>query len=97
MPQNQINPLQPNSLKNGHNEDRFETDSRKIVHRHLENKDDIITDEDIASVRVGIDPAELDPAVKEKLEEEGQVDANTDDAPKPKKMTTPWDMIDPEE
>ena len=29
-----------------------ETDSEKIVRRHLENKDDQITDEDIRSVRV---------------------------------------------
>lgn len=37
----------------------LETDTDRIVHRHLQNKDDIITDEDIRSVRVGL-PAEGD-------------------------------------
>lgn len=42
----------------------METDTDRIVHRHLQNKDDIITDEDIRSIRVGL-PAEGDnPAVE---------------------------------
>ena len=38
----------------------FESDTQRIVRRHLENKDDVIKEEDIASIRIGMTPAELD-------------------------------------
>jgi hypothetical protein len=37
---------------------KFKNDADRIVHRHLENKDDKITEEDLKSVRVGMDPDE---------------------------------------
>ena len=48
-PLNQDNPEVPTA-------ERFETDTQKIVRRHLENQDDIITDEDLRSVRIGMTP-----------------------------------------
>lgn len=34
----------------------FESDTQKIIRRHLENENDQITDEDIRNVRVGVTP-----------------------------------------
>jgi hypothetical protein len=34
----------------------FESDAKKIVRRHLEDKDHVITEEEIASIRVGMTP-----------------------------------------
>ena len=36
--------------------DLFESDTKKIVRRHLEDKDHVITEEEIASIRVGMTP-----------------------------------------
>ena len=38
------------------NMERFESDAKKIVRRHLEDKDHVITEEEIASIRVGMVP-----------------------------------------
>lgn len=79
-----------------------ETDSEKIVRRHLENEDDEITDEDIRSVRVSIDSDEpvttgAEAAArftKGNLEENDLKDEDID-APDPKdKPVTPWDVLD---
>ena len=104
MSQEQNTPLQPgdeNIEKSTAPE--FESDTHKIVRRHLENKDDIITEEDIASVRIGVTPPHLDaPTLArfedddavEKVEEEfldGEPEADAD----ADKRVTPWDSIDP--
>jgi hypothetical protein len=34
----------------------FESDTQKLVRRHLSDKDHVITDEEIASIRVGMIP-----------------------------------------
>ena len=38
------------------NLERFESDAKKIVRRHLEDKDHVITEEEIASIRIGMTP-----------------------------------------
>jgi hypothetical protein len=53
---------------------KFESDTEKIIHRHLANKDDVITEEDIRNVRIGITPPE--PAV---ADDEAPVDRVADD------------------
>ncbi|HEU4470132.1 MAG TPA: hypothetical protein VFR58_03535 [Flavisolibacter sp.] len=99
-----------NQSHNEENEKRqpetFESDTQKIVRRHLENKDDVITDEDIASIRVGMTPPVMDAATKarfeddetrEQVEEEylgDDKDLNDGEADAGKKIT-PWDTIDP--
>jgi hypothetical protein len=87
-------------------DERFESDTQKIIHRHLENKDDIITDEDIANVRVGMTPPQLDEATEARFENEearenveddlleGTKDMNKDEN-LDKGQMTPWDVIDP--
>lgn len=97
MAQNLINPLQPEGEKNGHNEERFESDTQKIIHRHLENKEDVITDEDIANVRVGIAPPVLDEATEQKFEEDFGNDEGVDIDAGKKKTVTPWDVLDEDE
>ena len=59
-----------NRNDNESNPDRFESDTQKIVRRHLENKNDVITEEDIRNVRVGLTPPPTDN--EENLEEEIQ-------------------------
>jgi hypothetical protein len=88
------------------NDDRFESDTQKIIRRHLENKDDIITDEDIAGVRIGMTPPEFDEATAARFEgdkarenaEEELLDGTEDmdkDENLDKGQITPWDTIDP--
>jgi hypothetical protein len=89
------------------NEERFESDTQKIIHRHLENKDDIITDEDIANVRVGMTPPNLDDATEARFEDEESRDDVEEEYlgdedkigegknPKDERVT-PWDAIEPE-
>lgn len=114
MPEKSINPqpkegenVEGNENTEDVNNDRFESDTQKIVRRHLENEDDIITDEDIASVRVGMVPPEFDRATearfegdeaREDLEDEitrGTKDMDSDEN-LDKKQITPWDTIDGE-
>lgn len=113
MPENPINPQPQNNENVERNENtenvndtHFESDTQKIVRRHLQNKDDIITDEDIASIRVGMIPAEFDEATAARFEGndareevEDELLDNTDDMKKDENLDegqiTPWDTIDP--
>ena len=113
MPEDRINP-QPQEGENKEREenvenvdnDRFESDTQRIIHRHLENKDDVITDQDIANVRVGMVPPQFDEATEARFEgddarEEAEEDllTGTDDMDKDENLSdgqvTPWDTIDP--
>lgn len=47
--------------------EQFETDSQRIVRRHLENENDIITDEDLRNVRIGMTPGTDEPT-EDKME-----------------------------
>ena len=87
-------------------EERPLSDTQKIVRRHLENENDIITDEDIASVRIGMTPADLDEATEARFEGEdaiedeeeeilGDTDKIEDDENTDDRHITPWDTIDP--
>ena len=113
MPENRMNPEPPqdenverdDNTVSADNE-RFESDTQKIVRRHLENKDDVITHEDIANVRVGMVPPEFDAATEARFEgEEAREDVEEDllsesenvdkDENLDDKKITPWDTIDP--
>ena|SRR5215203_2664897 len=113
MPQDRNNP-QPQqnenfeaneNLENVDNE-RFESDTQKIVRRHLENKDDVISHEDIANVRVGLVPPEFDSATEARFEGEEDREeveeellGDTEDMKKDENLEdsqiTPWDTLDP--
>jgi hypothetical protein len=77
MPEERINPQsqegsnmeQTENIEDINNE-RFESDTQKIIRRHLENEDDVITDEDIANIRVGMVPPEFDRATETRFEGE---------------------------
>jgi hypothetical protein len=100
MSQDRLNP-QPgddnNTVQPG---EQFQSDTQRIVKRHLENKDDVITEEDIRNVRVGMTPP-LDDATEEALEEREEKVADRksideESAPDGQKLT-PWDVVEPEE
>jgi hypothetical protein len=114
MPEERMNPqpqndenVERNESTENVNDDRFESDTQKIIRRHLENKDDIITDEDIASVRIGMTPPEFDEATAARFEdddareeaEENLLGDTEEDMKKDENMdegqVTPWDTIDP--
>ena len=113
MPEDRLNPqpdnnesVERNENAENVNDDRFESDTQKIVRRHLENKDDIITDEDIASVRVGMTPPQFDEATAARFEDDNATEeleertlGDTDDIEEEKNSDddkiTPWDTIDP--
>lgn len=88
-------------------EERFESDTQKIVHRHLENKNDVITDDDIRNVRVGMTPSQMDEATEVRFESDDKIDELEnellgeeevkDEKGDRKKQITPWDTIDPGE
>jgi len=98
-PQQDENEERNNENKNA---ERFETDAEKIIHRHLANKDDVITDEDIASVRVGMTPP-MDEPTEARFENDSFGDAveeeylgdedNVNDKNKDEQIT-PWDTVD---
>lgn len=100
MPQNYSNP-QPQENNNAEqNEERFESDTQKLVRRHLENEDHVITEEEIRNVRVGMSPppdAPTEEAIRER--EEKVADRKTPDenetAPG-EQQATPWDVIQPD-
>jgi hypothetical protein len=88
------------------NNERFESDTQKIIRRHLENENDVITDEDIANVRVGMVPPEFDQATEARFDDdearkevEDDFTENTNDMDKDENLDegqiTPWDTVDP--
>ena len=115
MPEDRLNPQQSNDNnvegtenKEENTGERFLSDTQKIVRRHLENENDVITDEDIRNVRVGMTPPHLDAPtqalfgdeeVKDEVEDEyleTKEDKNEPEANKGDKVT-PWDTIEPSE
>src|SRR6476659_3204819 len=99
MSQDRLNP-QPRDDNNTVQGEQFQSDTQRIVKRHLENKDDVITEEDIRNVRVGMTPP-LDDATEEALEarEEKVADHKSIDEegiPYGQKLT-PWDVVEPED
>jgi hypothetical protein len=48
--------MSPKNTGDVQNPQDFESDTKKLVRRHLSDKDHVITDEEIASIRVGMTP-----------------------------------------
>lgn len=80
--------------------ERFESDTQKVVRRHLENEDDVITEEDIRNVRIGMSPPPDDPTEEGLQEREGKVadrkKLDEDEIAPGEEQITPWDVIEPE-
>ena len=86
--------------------DRFQSDTQKIVRRHMEDPDHQITDEEMQNMRVGMNPPELDEVTEARLEGEDAVDevekkilSDRKDIDEDQNTSgdkiTPWDIVDP--
>lgn len=107
QPGNNDQPNRESENTSDENNERFESDTQKIVRRHLENKDDIITDEDIASVRIGMSPPPDEPTAArfgkdediDKVEEE-ELGDDVEDIDEEENTrgdkASPWDTIEPD-
>ncbi|MGN6399539.1 MAG: hypothetical protein ACTHMD_03735 [Flavisolibacter sp.] len=103
MPEERLEVPPRNDNNEEQNEESFESDTQKIVRRHLENKDDVITDEDIRNVRIGMTPpldAPTEEAVREwegneKVADKKAIDE--DETMPGEQEITPWDVITPDE
>ena len=77
----------------------FQTDSEKLVQRHLEDPNHVITDEDMQKIRVGMTPqpdAPTQEAIRESEERVADRKAeNEEDTTPGSQKVTPWDVIDP--
>lgn len=102
MPEDRENQLPE---EENQNQEPFESDTQKIIHRHLENEDDVITEEDIRNVRVGVFPPDAlttDNESEEEIEEEldnvaaNRTGENNEDEEPSDNPITPWDMVDDE-
>jgi hypothetical protein len=110
MPEEYLNSLPEqedqnrNDTPGNSNEDNL-SDTQKIVRQHMEDKDHVITEEEMAKIRIGVASPEFDEATqvrfegrdaREQKEEEilgnrkKEEDENLED-----KRITPWDTIDP--
>lgn len=74
--------------------DRFESDTQKIVRKHLQDKNHVISEEEIRNVRVGMTPAPKDERHLEEVvtEIEDETEVKKDKAAHD--PITPWDTID---
>jgi hypothetical protein len=76
------------------NDEAFESDTQKIIRRHLENEDDEITDEDIRNVRVGVTPPPDEISYYDEPEKDKGGDEERPDENRP---LTSWDVVQDEE
>jgi hypothetical protein len=112
MPEERTNPqpqhgenVERNNDTENASDERFMSDTQKLVRKHLEDKDHVITDDDIANVRVGMVPPEFDAATEVRFEDEQSRDEVEDELTENEqdredenlgdKRITPWDTIDP--
>lgn len=86
-----------NNLLNGNTpgnpkEERFQPDTTKIVHRHLEDKEHIITDEEIRSVRIS---TELPPFDEVTTGAEAATNVIKSEQEEPSdRPVTPWNTVE---
>lgn len=97
---NEITSKEENKEEQKGNTERFESDTQKVVRRHLENEDDIITDEDIKNVRVGMTPPIEERITPENVDEKRDKALennfeNSDEEKPSENPVTPWDTIEP--
>lgn len=77
---------------------RFESDTQKIVRKHLSDPNHVITEEEIANVRIGMTPSK-DAPTQQALEEgdsrvaDRKADSEDEIVPGAQK-STPWDVLE---
>jgi hypothetical protein len=100
MPNEPLNPKPQEGSTKEQNEERFESDTQKLVRRHLEDEGHVITEEEIRNVRVGMSPPPDEPteeAIREREERtaDRKVPDENETAPG-EQQATPWDVIQPD-
>jgi hypothetical protein len=106
MAQERIDPTPEEQDKQSENGSRngaqFESDAKKLVRRHLEDKDHVITEEEIARIRVGMTPPsseEITVTTDEEVIDEkvdkilGDKEDEEKDENEPDQKITPWDTL----
>lgn len=63
------------------------------VHQHLNDKNDIITEEDIKNIKIGEDTVEEEPETKQDLKEADELAKSINE----KKQSTPWSILGEED
>ena len=86
------------SENNSQDTQRFQSDTEKLTNRHLADPDHVITDEEFASVRIGMTPPPDAPtreAIKEADDRiaDHKSDKDDDTLPGAQKIT-PWDVVE---
>lgn len=77
-------------------EGEFQTDTQRLMRKHMADQNHVITDEDLANVRVGMSPGP-DAPTQQAIEEadkrisDSKADSEDDVIPGAQK-TTPWDV-----
>lgn len=77
---------------------RFESDTQKLVHRHMADPNHVISDEELRNVRVGMSPPPDEPTqqaideAKDRVADKKSTDEENT-VPGAQKMT-PWDTIE---
>ncbi|HWJ27996.1 MAG TPA: hypothetical protein VNS32_15730 [Flavisolibacter sp.] len=81
--------------------EQFESDTQRIIHRHLADPDDIITDEDIKKVRIGMMPPSMETPdeMADRFEEELNLPADHQSEEEPRDRSeelppNPWQLVD---
>ena len=100
MPEKYENTPLGEDQNNEEKEERFLSDTQKLVRHHLENEDHVITEEEMRNVRIGM-TAPLDDATEEAIQdrEDKVADRKTPEEDKivpGSQKATPWDVIEPE-
>jgi hypothetical protein len=76
--------------------ERYQTDSQKVVQRHLEDENHIISDEDIRNVRIGVTevaPMQTEKILDKLVEEVEKENKEEDDVAQKDNPINPWDTI----
>lgn len=66
--------LSPENKGSQDKTEKFESDTQKIVRKHLEDPDHQITDEEMQNIRVGMTPPEFSEATNARLEGEEAIE-----------------------
>ena len=80
------------------NAERFQSDAERLANKHLADPNHVITDEELASIRIGMTPPP-DVPTRQAVDEAGdrvsdrKLDKEDDTLPGAQKIT-PWDVVE---
>lgn len=83
---------------NSQENERFESDARKLANKHLSDPNHVITDEDLQKVQVGMTPPRsetLQQAIEDAEDRIADTKSNKEDDTIPgAQKVTPWDVVE---